>query len=96
MSTEGSLALLHDLRCWGWRRRTQWVAAGKLRLLRVFAGELVADAVEELDVALLGVLLHCVDKRPGHGSCGLGGDCGISPAVYVSRCIHNELKRFQI
>jgi hypothetical protein len=40
-----SLALL-QIDCLGWRRHTQWVAAGKLRLLRVLGGELVSDAVE--------------------------------------------------
>jgi hypothetical protein len=43
---------------------TERVAAGELRLLRVLCRQLVSDAVEELDVALLGVLLEGCDKGP--------------------------------
>jgi hypothetical protein len=66
------------------------MAAGKLRPLRVFGGELVSDAVEQLDVALLWVLLHCVDECPGHSACGFGGDSGISPMMYVSMCMPRQ------
>ena len=38
-------------------RRTERMTAAQLRLLGVLGLELVADAVEELDVALLRVLL---------------------------------------
>lgn len=34
------------------------MTAAELRLLSIFRGKDVTDAVEELDVALLGVLLH--------------------------------------
>lgn len=40
------------------------MAAAQLRLLRILCGELVSDAVKELDVALLGILLHGGDKGP--------------------------------
>jgi hypothetical protein len=50
------------------------VAARQLRLLRVLLGQLVTNAVEELDVALLRVLLQSADKGPGHGSSGLGSN----------------------
>ena len=48
----------------GWL--TQRMAAAQLRLLCVLALELVADAIQELDVTLLRVLLQGSDKRPGH------------------------------
>lgn len=63
------------------------MAAGKLRLLCVFGGKLVSDAVEQLDVALLRILLHRGDESPGHSASGLSGDCGISPIKYVSICM---------
>ena len=69
------------------------MAAGKLRLLRVFGGELVSDVVEQLDVALLRILLHGRDESPGHGACGLSGDSGISPMIYVSRCVPRVCRR---
>lgn len=53
------------------------MAAAQLRLLSVFGGQLVADAVEQLHVALLRVLLHGGDEGPGHGSGGLRCDVGI-------------------
>ena len=40
------------------------MTAGKLGLLRIFGGQLVADAVEELDIALLRVLFESIDKSP--------------------------------
>ena len=58
---------------------TQWMAAGELRLLRVFGSELVTDAVQQLDVALLGVLLHSGDEGPGHGAGSLCGNSCIGP-----------------
>lgn len=45
-------------------RLTKRVAARELGPLAVFAGELVADAIEELDVALLRVLLQGGDESP--------------------------------
>lgn len=51
--------------------------AAKLRLLRVLVAKLVADAVEQPDVALLWVLLERGDECPGHGACGLAGDLGV-------------------
>lgn len=69
------------------------MAAGKLRFLRVFCGELVSDAVEQLDIALLRILLHGRDESPGHCACSLGGDGGISPMIYVSRCMPRVYRR---
>lgn len=40
------------------------MTAAKLRFLSVFRCELVADTVEQLDVALLRVLLHSSDEGP--------------------------------
>lgn len=50
------------------------MAAAQLRLLCVLALELVADAVQELHVTLLGVLLQGSDKRPGHSPGSLPSD----------------------
>lgn len=59
------------------------MAARQLRLLGILGLEDVADAVEELDVALLGVRLDRRDEGPRHGAGGLGVDGSISP---VSTC----------
>ena len=48
-----------------------------MRLLSILGGKFVSDAVEQLDVALLGILFQGVYKGPGHGPSGLGGDGGI-------------------
>jgi hypothetical protein len=53
------------------------MAAGQLWLLGIFCGKLVADGIEELDVALLWVLLHGVDESPGHSAGCLGSDCRV-------------------
>lgn len=50
------------------------MAAAQLRLLCVLALELVADAVQQLHVTLLGVLLQGSDKRPGHSPSSLPSD----------------------
>ena len=47
------------------------MAAAQLRLLRIFGGKLVADAVQQLHIALLRVLLKGGDEGPGHGAGGL-------------------------
>lgn len=47
---------------------TQRMAAAQLRLLRILALELVPDAVQQLHIALLWVLLQRRDKGPGHGT----------------------------
>ena len=57
------------------------MTTAQLRLLRVFALELRADAVQQLDVALLWVLLQRGDEGPGHGACSLTGDLGILAVV---------------
>jgi hypothetical protein len=53
---------------------TEGVTARQLGLLCVLCLQHVADAVEQLDVALFGVLADGFDKGPGHGACGLGSD----------------------
>jgi hypothetical protein len=61
-------------------RLTKWVAARELRLLCVFCGELVADAVEQLHIALLGIFPQSRHKRPGHGPSSLRSNGGIGTA----------------
>lgn len=53
------------------------MTTAQLRLLRVFCLQLGADAVQELDIALLRILLQCGDKGPGHGARGLAGDLSV-------------------
>ena len=56
------------------------MAAAQLRLLRVFGFQLIPDAVQELHVALLGVLFQGGYKGPGHSACGLAGYLGVLSA----------------
>lgn len=60
------------------------MTAGELRLLRILSLEHVADAVEQLHVALLGVRLNGGDEGPGHGTRGLGRDGRVGPESSVS------------
>lgn len=53
------------------------MAAAQLRFLSVFTLELGTDAVQQLHVALLRVLLQCCDESPGHGARGLACNLGI-------------------
>lgn len=53
------------------------MTAAQLRLLVVFALEFVADAVEQLHVALLRVALERRHERVRHGACGGSGDVGV-------------------
>jgi hypothetical protein len=59
---------------------TQRVAAAQLRLLLVLALELLADAVEQLNVALVGVLAQRCDESPGHGARRFATDRCVGPA----------------
>lgn len=62
------------------------MTAGELRLLRVASCEFVTNTIEELDIALLGVLLEGTDEGPGHGTGSLRGDSGIGTIEMVSCC----------
>jgi hypothetical protein len=53
------------------------MAAAELRFLCIFAHQLVADAVEQLHVALVGVFLESVDEGVRHCPCCFASDCGI-------------------
>lgn len=53
------------------------MTARQLWLLRILVLEDIADAIEELHVALLGILLDGLDEGVRHGTRGLGGDGGI-------------------
>ena len=59
---------------------TKGVAARELRLLCVFCRELVTDAVEQLYIALLGILPESRDKRPRHGTSRLRSNGSIGTA----------------
>jgi hypothetical protein len=55
-------------------RRTQRMTAAQLRLLLILALELFANAVEQLDVALIRVLAQTRDEGPGHGARGFAAN----------------------
>lgn len=77
------------------KERTERMTAAQLRLLGVLGLELVANAVEELDVALLRVLLQRRDEGPGHGSCGLAGDLCVLPISEKSLVIRSLTNIFK-
>lgn len=54
-----------------WRELTQRMTAAELRLLRILALQLITNAVKQLDVALLRVLLQRGDKCPAHSTSSL-------------------------
>jgi len=58
---------------------TERMTTRKLRLLGVAGLQLIADAVEQLDVALLRVLLKGGNEGPGHGASCLGSDGRVGP-----------------
>ena len=67
---------------------TQRVAAAQLWFLSILCCKLVADAIEQLDITLLRVLLHRIDESPRHGTSSLRCDGCIGPVkctlVYIS------------
>lgn len=63
---------------------TQRVTARQLRLLRIASGKFVANAIEKLYVALLGILLERCDKGPRHGASGLSSNRCIGPRLQIS------------
>ena len=46
---------------------TQWMTTAQLRLLRIFTLQLIPYTIQQLHIALLGILLQRRDKRPRHG-----------------------------
>lgn len=64
--------------------RTERMGARKLRLLRILGLQDVTNAVEELDVTLVGVLLNGRDERPRHGTGGLCVDGSVGTTTTVS------------
>ena len=70
------------------------MAAAQLRFLAVLGRELVADAVEQLQVALAWVLLECGDERPGHGARGLAVDLRVRTRLRVLAAgPHDHIRR---
>ena len=67
------------------------MTAAQLRLLRVFTLQFVTDAVKQLHVALLGILLERGDEGPRHGARCLAGDLRVLPTqlqTRISKCKH--------
>jgi len=56
------------------------MTARQLRLLGILGLKHITDAVEQLDIALLGVRLESRDESPGHGTRGLGRDSCVGTA----------------
>lgn len=50
------------------------MTAAQLRLLLVLALQLITDAVQQLDVALIGVLAQRCDESPRHGPCSFAAN----------------------
>ena len=67
------------------------MTARELGLLGVLGLELVADAVEQLHVALLGPLLERRDERPRHGARGLGRDRRVGTVGGRSKKVSDEM-----
>lgn len=62
---------------------TQRVTAAQLRFLLVLALELVADRVEQLDVALVRVLAQRRDEGPRHGARGFAANRRVGARLRV-------------
>ena len=62
---------------------TNGMTARKLWLLSILRLENITDAVEQLDIALLGVCLDSRNECPGHGTSGLGVDGSVGPGSTV-------------
>jgi len=62
------------------KKHTERVTARQLRLLRVVRLEQVTNAVQQLQVTLLGVGIERCNERPRHGTRGLRGNRGIGTA----------------
>jgi len=60
------------------------MATAQLRLLLVLALKLISDAVEQLHVALIGVLLQASNEGPGHGTRGFAADGSVGPTIVVN------------
>jgi hypothetical protein len=59
------------------------MTARQLRLLLIFGLKDIADAVQQLDIALPWVLSESGDEGPGHGSRSLGVDGGIGGCLFI-------------
>lgn len=67
------------------RELTQRMTATQLRLLTVLALQLITNAVQQLHIALIRILLKRVDESPRHGASRLAGDVCIGPMPIVSK-----------
>ena len=63
---------------------TQRMTATQLRLLAILALKLIANAVQKLHVALIGVLLQAGQESPGHGARSLIGNRSIGPIIKLA------------
>lgn len=58
---------------------TQWMTAAQLRLLVIFALQLITDAVEQLYIALVRILAERRDESPRHGSRSFSTNTCVGP-----------------
>ena len=68
----------------------------QLRLLGIPGLQLIANAVEQLDVALLRILLEGGDEGPGHGAGGLGLDRCVGSVSHTVNILQKLKKRKKI
>lgn len=70
------------------------MAATQLRLLGIFTRQLITNAVQQLDIALLGVLPQSGDERPRHGTGGLSGNsCILTGLTVLASGPHDDIRR---
>jgi len=64
------------------------MTTAQLGLLAIFPLELIADAIEQLDVALVRVLLKTVDEGVRHCACSFALDGGIGPETMLATSVY--------
>jgi hypothetical protein len=77
---------------WGSAKHTQWMTAAQLRFLGILCRQLIADAIQQLHVTLLGILLQSCNEGPRHGACGFTANGCVLP-VNESELQGNEVCR---
>jgi hypothetical protein len=67
------------------------MTAAQLWFLIVLALQLITDAVEQLDVTLVGVLAQRRDEGPRHSSRSFTTDTGVGPENHVSNPLRSKM-----
>lgn len=70
------------------------MTAAQLRLLGILGRKLVPNAVQQLDIALLGILPQGSDESPRHGASGLASDLGVlTRLIVLATRPHDNVRR---